>query len=107
MVAKLPRENSTVLFSVFVKSKSPRPSGIAEDVGSSAAINRFISAWTQSFSRPQKAHPAFAPAGLIVQRQTLQARGIRIIEDDSLPGASRFYSEGPWGNRLEFLVSAS
>jgi hypothetical protein len=25
--------------------------------------------------------------------------------DDALPGERRFYSEDPWGNRIEFLAA--
>jgi hypothetical protein len=27
--------------------------------------------------------------------------------DDALPGERRFYSEDPWGNRIEFLAAAA
>ena len=36
-------------------------------------------------------------------RETLRARGVKVIDDDNLPGARRFYAEDPWGNRLEFI----
>ncbi|MGC1615368.1 MAG: hypothetical protein WA736_11835 [Candidatus Acidiferrum sp.] len=35
------------------------------------------------------------------------AHGVNITDDDSLPGARRFYAEDPWGNRLEFLQLTS
>jgi len=59
------------------------------------------------FRPAKKAHPAFAVADLEKLRQTLFARGIKIIEDDALPGVPRFYAEDPWGNRLEFLEEKS
>ena len=36
-------------------------------------------------------------------RETLRARGVKVIDDDNLPGARRSYAEDPWGNRLEFI----
>jgi len=55
------------------------------------------------FQPAKKAHPAFAVADLGKLRETLLARAVQIMEDDSLPGTHRFFAEDPWGNRLEFL----
>jgi catechol 2,3-dioxygenase-like lactoylglutathione lyase family enzyme len=55
------------------------------------------------FRAAKKAHPAFAVSNLEALRRTLAARGVKITEDDALPGVQRFYAEDPWGNRLEFL----
>jgi catechol 2,3-dioxygenase-like lactoylglutathione lyase family enzyme len=55
------------------------------------------------FQPAKKAHPAFAVADLDALSGTLRARGIAVIADDSLPGTRRFYTEDPWGNRLEFV----
>jgi hypothetical protein len=33
----------------------------------------------------------------------LQAAGITIVEDSSLPHVRRFYAADPFGNRLEFV----
>jgi len=60
-----------------------------------------------SFRPAKKAHPAFAVANLAKLREVLLAHGIKITDDDSLPGARRFYAEDPWGNRLEFLETGS
>jgi catechol 2,3-dioxygenase-like lactoylglutathione lyase family enzyme len=57
------------------------------------------------FHPAKKAHPAFAVPDLDGLRSRLEARNIRITEDDSLPGTRRFYAEDPFGNRLEFLES--
>ena len=35
----------------------------------------------------------------------LAAAGAPVAWDDDLPGARRFYSEDPWGNRIEFLAA--
>ncbi|MGB9464030.1 MAG: VOC family protein [Candidatus Acidiferrum sp.] len=55
------------------------------------------------FRPAKKAHAAFAVADLEKLRKALLARGVKIIDDDSLPGTRRFFAEDPWGNRLEFL----
>jgi len=55
------------------------------------------------FQPAKKAHPAFAVKDLEELRKSLQARFVRITEDDSLPEVRRFFAEDPWGNRLEFL----
>jgi len=55
------------------------------------------------FQPAKKAHPAFAVADLGKLRETLLAHAVHITEDDSLPGIHRFFTEDPWGNRLEFL----
>ena len=34
----------------------------------------------------------------------LEAAGVKVLWDDALDGARRFYSEDPWGNRLELLA---
>ena len=54
--------------------------------------------------RPQKkAHPAFLVADLKGLAKRLEAAGFEVRWDDALAGVERFYSEDPFGNRLEFL----
>jgi hypothetical protein len=36
-------------------------------------------------------------------KQHLIKNGMDVIEDDNLPGAKRFYTFDPFGNRIEFL----
>jgi catechol 2,3-dioxygenase-like lactoylglutathione lyase family enzyme len=60
----------------------------------------------QNFQAAKKAHPAFAVFQLDELREILSARGVKVIEDDNLPGTRRFYAEDPWGNRLEFVEIA-
>jgi catechol 2,3-dioxygenase-like lactoylglutathione lyase family enzyme len=55
------------------------------------------------FRPARKAHPAFSVFHLNELRETLKARGVKVVEDDALPDACRFYAEDPWGNRLEFV----
>ena len=57
----------------------------------------------REFRPAKKAHPAFAVRDLNNLRESLSAHGIRVIDDEAIPGAPRFYAEDPWGNRLEFF----
>jgi catechol 2,3-dioxygenase-like lactoylglutathione lyase family enzyme len=59
----------------------------------------------RDFRPARKAHSAFVVNDLDELRQALLARGIRVIDDNSIPGTRRFYAEDPWGNRLEFMES--
>ena len=55
------------------------------------------------FRPATKAHPAFALRDLPSLRQRLRDHHVAIVEDEPLPGATRFYVADPFGNRLEFL----
>ncbi|CEG26987.1 VOC family protein [Bacillus sp. B-jedd] len=57
----------------------------------------------EPFSPAKKAHPAFEVKGLEALREQLKKNGVHVIDDDNLPGATRFYAFDPFGNRLEFL----
>jgi catechol 2,3-dioxygenase-like lactoylglutathione lyase family enzyme len=59
----------------------------------------------RNFAPAKKAHPAFAVTDLDELRQALAARGVAVIDDDTIPGTRRFHAEDPWGNRLEFVES--
>jgi catechol 2,3-dioxygenase-like lactoylglutathione lyase family enzyme len=60
----------------------------------------------EQFSPARKAHPALSvlPAELDALANRLLAVGAAVIWDVELPGARRFYSEDPWGNRIEFTA---
>jgi catechol 2,3-dioxygenase-like lactoylglutathione lyase family enzyme len=60
----------------------------------------------ERFAPAEKAHPAFElPAHeLEALAGRLRAAGAEVEWDDRLPGARRFYSFDPAGNRLEFLT---
>jgi catechol 2,3-dioxygenase-like lactoylglutathione lyase family enzyme len=60
----------------------------------------------EDFGAARKAHPAFALAGaeLDALGERLAAAGAEVRWDERLPGARRFYSFDPAGNRLEFLT---
>jgi catechol 2,3-dioxygenase-like lactoylglutathione lyase family enzyme len=60
------------------------------------------------FEPARKAHVALrleAPE-LDELAERLAAAGAPVTWDGTLPGERRFYSEDPWGNRIEFLASA-
>ena len=55
------------------------------------------------FLPQRKAHPAFAIRDLDALAERLAAAGFAVQWDDRLPGVERFYTDDPFGNRLEFL----
>lgn len=59
------------------------------------------------FEPALKAHPGFLVdrGELDALAARLEAASFPVSWDDSLPGARRFYSRDPWGNRLEFLAA--
>ncbi len=56
-----------------------------------------------NFTPAKKAHPAFLVDDLDHLKEKLVAAGFPIIDDEPLHGYDRFYSNDPFGNRLEFL----
>jgi predicted enzyme related to lactoylglutathione lyase len=60
----------------------------------------------EDFGAARKAHPAFALSApeLEALAERLAAAGAEVLWDERLPGARRFYSFDPAGNRLEFLT---
>jgi catechol 2,3-dioxygenase-like lactoylglutathione lyase family enzyme len=62
----------------------------------------------EGFRPARKAHLALrlGAAELDELAERLAAAGRPVTWDDSLPGERRFYSEDPWGNRIEFLAAA-
>ncbi|MDE1169693.1 MAG: hypothetical protein PW734_00555 [Verrucomicrobium sp.] len=57
----------------------------------------------KDFRPAKKAHPAFLVADLNQVRAALEKEGHPIRADDAIQDVRRFFSEDPWGNRLEFL----
>lgn len=62
----------------------------------------------ESFSPARKAHPALrvTPNELDTLGERLAAAGLKVAWDDTLPGIRRFYTQDPWGNRVEPLAHA-
>lgn len=58
------------------------------------------------FRPARKAHPAFIVADLDRVRARLAAAGRPIVDDDALPGVRRFFTEDPFGNRIELIEGA-
>jgi len=57
----------------------------------------------EPFRPARKAHPAFEVADLEGLRQRLEKAGAPVRTDELLPGRRRFYTDDPFGNRLEFI----
>jgi catechol 2,3-dioxygenase-like lactoylglutathione lyase family enzyme len=62
----------------------------------------------EPFAPARKAHPA-----LLVDADALEGLAARIADagatvlwDHEIPGVSRFFSEDPWGNRIELVAQA-
>jgi catechol 2,3-dioxygenase-like lactoylglutathione lyase family enzyme len=60
----------------------------------------------EGFEPARKAHPALRvdPPALDRLAAHLEAAGVEVTWDDGLPGVRRFYTEDPWGNRVELLA---
>jgi catechol 2,3-dioxygenase-like lactoylglutathione lyase family enzyme len=58
-----------------------------------------------SFVPARKAHPAIrvAASELDVLAERLSDAGEQVVWDEALAGIRRFYSQDPWGNRIELL----
>ena len=57
----------------------------------------------ENFVPARKAHPGFRVADLAEAHRTLEAAGVPVIPDDTLPDVCRFYTVDPFGNRIEFI----
>lgn len=55
------------------------------------------------FAPAKKAHPALRVEGLKELARELEASGIALSWDDTIPAVRRFFAHDPFGNRLEFL----
>jgi catechol 2,3-dioxygenase-like lactoylglutathione lyase family enzyme len=61
----------------------------------------------EAFRPAQKAHPAIRMAdrsSLDALADRLAGAGFPVIWDDALGDVRRFYSEDPWGNRIELIA---
>jgi predicted enzyme related to lactoylglutathione lyase len=60
------------------------------------------------FEPAAKAHPALAVTGaadLDVLAERLTLAGAPVHWDAEIPGVARFFTEDPWGNRIELLAA--
>ncbi len=60
----------------------------------------------QRFIAAHKAHPALIVSDLDAARQAIVAGGGRITEDESGLDVRRFYTQDPFGNRIELIDAA-
>jgi catechol-2,3-dioxygenase len=61
----------------------------------------------EAFAPALKAHPAIRMAdrpSLEALAERLAAAGFAVIWDDAHADAARFYSQDPWGNRIELVA---
>lgn len=89
-----------------------------EELEKPAALRARGGAWFQAgaqqlhvgvedpFAPARKAHPALRvePGGLEPLAERLTNAGAPVTWDEAIPGVRRFYTEDPWGNRLELLA---
>lgn len=61
----------------------------------------------RDFVAARKAHVALRVGAAEIDdlAERLAAAGVLVAWDDALRGERRFYSEDPWGNRIEFLAA--
>jgi catechol 2,3-dioxygenase-like lactoylglutathione lyase family enzyme len=85
-------------------SEVPKPASLAARGGVRFALggNELHLGVEDSFSPARKAHPGTASSSLDGLALRLAAAGFSVSWDDSL-ARRRFYSQDPFGNRLEFL----
>jgi len=57
----------------------------------------------QDFRAARKAHPAFLVSNIDDFAARLRNAGCDITVDSNLPGFRRFYTNDPFGNRVEFM----
>lgn len=58
----------------------------------------------EPFAPAKKAHVAFQVIDLDRIADSLRTAGFMVKPDDRLPGFHRFYTEDPFGNRVEILT---
>jgi catechol 2,3-dioxygenase-like lactoylglutathione lyase family enzyme len=56
------------------------------------------------FVPARKAHPAFVVADLDALADAVAAAGHAVRWNDELPGMRRFYTDDPFGNRIELIA---
>jgi catechol 2,3-dioxygenase-like lactoylglutathione lyase family enzyme len=64
----------------------------------------------EPFSPSRKGHPGLTVAdeqALRALAARLEAGGAPVRWDDRLPGVARFYTDDPWGNRVELLAGSA
>ncbi len=57
----------------------------------------------REFVPQKKAHPAFVVANINDIERKLEDEGFEVVWDEALADRTRFYSNDPFGNRIEFI----
>jgi catechol 2,3-dioxygenase-like lactoylglutathione lyase family enzyme len=88
----------------------PKPEGVADTGGAwfQCGAQQLHIGVQDPFLASRKAHPGFAVAdarALDVMAERLASAGAPVRWDERLTGIRRFYTEDPWGNRLELCVA--
>jgi catechol 2,3-dioxygenase-like lactoylglutathione lyase family enzyme len=84
--------------------EKPQPWRVRGGVWFTVGESRLLVGVQEPHTPAGKAHPALAVRGLGELAARLEAAGAAVEWDDSLPGARRFYTADPWGNRLELVA---
>jgi catechol 2,3-dioxygenase-like lactoylglutathione lyase family enzyme len=87
----------------------PKPDGVADTGGAwfECGAQQVHVGVQEPFLAARKAHPALAVAdagALDVLADRLTSAGSPVRWDERIEGVRRFFTEDPWGNRLELLV---
>lgn len=83
----------------------PKPANLAARGGCWFALGHTqLHMGTEKDFRPaRKAHIAFTVDDLCGLRARVEQTGAPVLPDEPLDGRARFFSEDPFGNRIEFL----
>lgn len=60
----------------------------------------------EGFVPAQKAHPALLVDDIARLRTVLRGAGASVVDDKPLDGFDRFYTQDPFGNRIEILSAS-
>ncbi len=61
----------------------------------------------EDFSPATKAHPAFRVRDAAAVAERLREAGFAVRWDSALPGSTRFFTDDPFGNRVEILQTGA
>ena len=89
-------------------AEDPKPAVLAARGGVwfSAGSARLHLGVETPFHPARKAHPAFVVTDIDGLARALDAAGARVDWDTAIPGLRRFYTDDPFGNRVELISAA-
>ena len=90
-------------------AEMPKPADLAANGGCWFALGslQLHLGIDPDFRPAKKAHVAFAIDDLAALRDKLGAMGAAITEADPIDGRARFFTEDPFGNRIECIAALS